>query len=112
MSKNDDLPQLNRLERKEESMLLTWSNKLESELSYRTLLYWCPCAKCSPLRDDEDTASELESEIEKLLLSKPQVSKVGRYALKFEFSGRLSGPFCPQPIKKEKIRIRRINLFI
>ena len=61
MSKNDDLPQLNRLERKEESILLTWSNKLESELSYRTLLYWCPCAKCSPLRDDEDRKHSIKN---------------------------------------------------
>ena len=94
MSKNNDLPTLNRLERKDESMILTWSNELEFELNYRTLLYWCPCAKCSPLRDDEDTASELVSNIEKVSLKKPQVSKVGRYALKFEFpEGCNSGIF-------------------
>tara|TARA_B100000686_G_C16706205_1_gene926422 strand:+ start:813 stop:926 length:114 start_codon:yes stop_codon:yes gene_type:complete len=33
-------------------------------------------------------------------------------SLKFEFSGRLSGPFCPQPMKREKIIVRRIDLFI
>ena len=94
MSENNDLPNLNRLERKDESMILTWSNEFEFELNYRTLLYWCPCAKCSPSRDDEDTASELVSNIEKVSLKKPQVSKVGRYALKFEFpEGCNSGIF-------------------
>ncbi len=84
MSTTNDLPKLNRLERKVENMLLSWSNGVEHNLSYRTLLYWCPCAKCSPLRDDENTASELRSNIDKIILNKPQVNKVGSYALNFE----------------------------
>ncbi len=94
MSNADETSILNRLERKEKSMLLSWSDGLEYELSYQTLLYWCPCAKCSPSRDDESTASELISNIDELLFEKPQVSKVGSYALKFEFSqGCNSGIF-------------------
>ena len=94
MSKNNDIPNLKRLERKGKSMLLTWSDNLECELSYKNLLYWCPCAKCSPSRDDENTASELISNIDKISFEKPQVSKVGSYALKFEFpDGCNSGIF-------------------
>lgn len=94
MSNIDNTLTLNRLERKEKSMLLSWSDGLEYELSYQSLLYWCPCAKCSPSRDNENTASELISNIDELLFEKPQVSKVGSYALKFEFSqGCNSGIF-------------------
>ena len=62
MSNSSEFPNLTRLERKEETMLLSWSDNHEFELSYKTLLYWCPCAKCSPSRDDENTASENDSE--------------------------------------------------
>jgi len=94
MSNIDNTLTLNRLERKEKSMLLSWSDGLEYELSYQSLLYWCPCAKCSPSRDNENTASELISNIDELLFEKPQVSKVGSYALQFEFSqGCNSGIF-------------------
>ena len=94
MSNSSEFPNLTRLERKEETMLLSWSDNHEFELSYKTLLYWCPCAKCSPSRDDEDTASELKSNIEVILFEKPQVRKVGSYALKFEFpQGCNSGIF-------------------
>ena len=94
MSLIDNLPRLKRLERKKESMLLTWSNGSNYELSYRNLLYWCPCAKCSPLRDDEQSSLELTSSIELISFEKPQVEKVGSYALKFDFSnGCSSGIF-------------------
>ncbi|MBJ23424.1 MAG: hypothetical protein CMB64_02020 [Euryarchaeota archaeon] len=94
MSFKEEIPNLKRLERKKESMLLSWSNNFEFELNYRTLLFWCPCAKCSPLRDEESTSSELESSIGEIKFEKPQVEKVGSYALKFDFSnGCNSGIF-------------------
>ena len=85
MSNKESNARLIRLERKKESMLLDWSNNLKFELNYKNLLYWCPCAKCSPLRDEELTSSELKSSIDRIKFDKPRVEKVGSYALKFEF---------------------------
>jgi DUF971 family protein len=101
MSTDNDMPKLIRLERKQKSMLLNWSNEFQYELSYQTLLYWCPCAKCSPSRDNESTASEKRATIDKILFDKPQVSKVGSYALKFEFpQGCNSGIFSFERLYK------------
>ena len=86
MSTDNDMPKLIRLERKQKSMLLNWSNEFQYELSYQTLLYWCPCAKCSPRRDSEALAAELNAEISSLRNAKPDVDKVGGYALHFEWS--------------------------
>ncbi|RAH14743.1 MAG: hypothetical protein CMB56_004670 [Methanobacteriota archaeon] len=87
MSEKEKIAKLIRLERKKETMLLDWSDGLQFELSYRTLLYWCPCAKCSPYRDDELTSSELETSIDNIKFEKPTVERVGSYALKFDFHG-------------------------
>ena len=86
------IPELKRLERGEDSMTLTWSSGIENSIDYRTLRYWCPCAKCGPRRDASDLAELLQNEVASLPQEKPIVKPVGGYALHFEWvSGCSSG---------------------
>lgn len=80
-----DLPTLKRLERRELDMHLTWSNGLEHEITYDDLRHACPCAKCSPLRNEEKTSMSLRRDIERLPSEKPSVKTVGNYALAFKW---------------------------
>ena len=73
------------MEREETGMSLSWSDGTENEIDYRTLRYWCPCAKCGPRRNTEELAELLESEILTLPAEKPIVKPVGGYALHFEW---------------------------
>ena len=49
-----DIPELNRLERREFDMHLTWSDGTEHEITYDDLRHACPCAKCAPQRNDDE----------------------------------------------------------
>jgi ATP-binding protein involved in chromosome partitioning len=81
-----EFAKLKRLERFEAELQMTWADGTENKIAYIDLRYWCPCAKCSPRRDSEDLASNLISEISSLRNAKPDVEKVGGYALHFEWS--------------------------
>ena len=80
------IAELKRLERFEKELRLTWSDGTENKVTYADLRYWCPCAKCSPRRDSEELAANLNTEISSLRNDKPDVKKVGGYALHFEWS--------------------------
>ncbi len=85
-----EIPELRRLERTATAMELTWSDGAENSVAYRTLRYWCPCAKCGPRRDAADLVTLLEAEIDSLAEEKPTVGKVGGYALHFEWTNGCS----------------------
>ena len=87
-----EIPELNRLERRDFDMHLTWSDGTEHEVTYDNLRHACPCAKCSPQRNSDNSSMILRRNIEKLPREKPTVRPVGHYALSFEWtSGCSSG---------------------
>ena len=57
-----DIPELNRLERREFDMHLTWSDGTEHEVTYDDLRHACPCAKCAPQRNDDESSKDASSE--------------------------------------------------
>ena len=80
-----NIPVLKKLERKKSGMTLSWSDGFEVVVEYKQLRYWCPCAKCAPKRDSEETAEILTNEISKYKSGIPEVKKVGGYALQFDW---------------------------
>ena len=87
-----DIPELKRLERRDFDMHLTWSDETEHEVTYDDLRHACPCAKCAPQRNDDQSSMVLRRNIEKLPREKLTVRPVGNYALSFELtSGCSSG---------------------
>jgi len=87
-----DIPALKRLERRESDMVLTWANGDEFSIDYRDLRHACPCAKCAPSRNDDESSIILREQVEALAIEKPTVRAVGNYALVFEWnSGCSSG---------------------
>ncbi|MDA0715857.1 MAG: DUF971 domain-containing protein [archaeon] len=79
-------PVLIRLERKKHDMVVTYDSGQSYTISYDDLRHACPCAKCSPMRNEDATSMELRREIEKFRSEKPSVKKVGNYALSFEWT--------------------------
>ena len=86
----DEVPELQRLERGDSAMDLTWSDGSTNTVDYRTLRYWCPCAKCGPRRDAPDLADLLQEEVAALPQEMPTAKPVGGYALHFELSSGIS----------------------
>ena len=85
-------PELIRLERRDLDMLLTYESGEEFSVTYDDVRHACPCAKCSPLRNDDESSKSLRRQIEALSPEKPKVKTVGNYALAFEWiSGCSSG---------------------
>ena len=76
-----NMPELKRLERRDLDMHLTWSEGTEHEITYDDLRHACPCAKCGPQRNDEESSSILRQNVENLPKEKPTVRAVGNYAL-------------------------------
>ncbi|HIA39529.1 MAG TPA: DUF971 domain-containing protein [Candidatus Poseidoniales archaeon] len=85
-----EVPELQRLERGDSAMELTWSDGTENSVDYRTLRYWCPCAKCGPRRGAQDLAELLQGEVAAYPQEMPTVKTVGGYALHFEWSSGCS----------------------
>ena len=87
------VPALTRLERREVDLHLTYEDGSEYTVSYDDVRYACPCAKCAPSRNLDETSKLLRRQVEALPPSKPTVRKVGNYALTFEWgdSGCSSG---------------------
>ena len=86
----DEIPELQRLERGDSAMELTWSDGSINTVDYRTLRYWCPCAECGPRRDAPDLADLLQEEVAALPQEMPTAKPVGGYALHFEWSSGCS----------------------
>ena len=82
---DQELPDLVRLERRKHDMLLSYVNETTFTVTYDDLRHACPCAKCSPMRNEDDTSRTLRRQIEALPNEKPTVKKVGKYALSFEW---------------------------
>ena len=89
-----EIPTLKRLERRDNDMLLSWDDGTEHTITYNDLRYYCPCAKCGPLRNEDETALSLRRQVESQENEKPTVRTTGNYALIFEWSdGCSSGIF-------------------
>lgn len=90
----EEIPQLTRLERKKKEMHLTYADGQEFTVDYDSLRHSCPCAKCAPMRNQDDTSLILRKQVEELPKEKPSVKTVGNYAINFEWSqGCSSGIF-------------------
>ncbi len=85
-----NIPELKRLERRDLDMHLTWSDGTQHEITYDDLRHACPCANCSPLRNEDDDSKSLRRTIERLPQEKPTVRPVGNYALAFEWKNGCS----------------------
>ena len=54
------------------------------------LRHACPCAKCAPQRNDDESSKVLRRTVERLPKEKPTVRPVGNYALAFEWTNGCS----------------------
>jgi DUF971 family protein len=79
------LPTLKKLERRVNDMVLSYDDETSYTVLYDDLRHACPCAKCSPMRNEEDTSRTLRRQVEALPAEKPTVRTVGKYALSFEW---------------------------
>ena len=61
---SDVLPTLKKLERRQQDMVLTYDDASEYTVSYDDLRHACPCAKCSPMRNEDDTSRTLRRQVE------------------------------------------------
>ena len=81
------IPTLDVAERLNSTLRLAWSDGTDHRISYADLQYWCPCASCSPQRDDDNESSERRKRIDMKAIGKPEIELVGRYGLKFNWQG-------------------------
>tara|TARA_B100000927_G_C16443444_1_gene460747 strand:+ start:155 stop:505 length:351 start_codon:yes stop_codon:yes gene_type:complete len=79
------IPELTRLERHDTSMELTYDNGNQFTVTYDDLRYSCPCAKCAPLRNDDESSKSLRRQVESMPAEKPKVRTIGKYALAFDW---------------------------
>ena len=80
------IPALEEVERKKKKLILRYADSKEYEISYHKLRVACPCASCSPKRDDKETLEEFKKLIESFKFEKPSVTPIGNYALSFSWS--------------------------
>ena len=52
----EDILELRRLERRDTDMELTYEDGTTFIVSYDDLRHACPCAKCAPLRNEDETS--------------------------------------------------------
>ena len=87
-----EIPAMRRLERREVDMLVSYDDEKNFVITYDDLKHACPCAKCSPQRNDYESSKSLRRQIESMAPEKPKVKTIGKYALSFEWiSGCSSG---------------------
>ena len=65
------IPELVRLERQDTAMNLTYAEGSKFSVTYDDIRYFCPCAKCAPLRNEDETAKALRREVESMAAEKP-----------------------------------------
>jgi len=82
---SEPLPTLKKLERRTNDMVLTYDDDTTFTVSYDDVRHACPCAKCAPMRNEDDTSRTLRRQVEALFAEKPTVKMVGKYALSFEW---------------------------
>jgi DUF971 family protein len=89
---SDKLPVMKRLERRDVDILVSYDNDQNFIITYDDIRYSCPCAKCSPQRNNDESSKYLRREVESIAAEKPKVKTVGKYAISFEWtSGCSSG---------------------
>ena len=81
-----EMPQLIRLERNATDMELTYEGDNKFTVTYDDLRHACPCAKCSPLRNEDESSKSLRRQIESMAAEKPKVRTIGKYALAFDWT--------------------------
>ena len=81
----EEILELRRLERRDSDMELTYEDGTTFTVSYDDLRHACPCAKCAPLRNEDETSMQLRRTVEAHPQQKPLVRTVGNYALSFEW---------------------------
>ena len=90
----DEMPKMSRFERRELDALVTYADGSEFDITYDNLRHSCPCAKCSPMRNEDESSKTLRRQVEALPKEKPKIRIVGNYALGFEWTqGCSSGIF-------------------
>ena len=67
-----EMPELIRLERHDTNMSLTYSDGGEFTVSYDDLRHACPCAKCAPLRNEDETSKSFRRQVEAMPAEKPK----------------------------------------
>ena len=72
----EDILELRRLERRDTDMELTYEDGTTFTVSYDDLRHACPCAKCAPLRNEDETSMQLRRTVEAHPKQKPLVRTV------------------------------------
>ena len=83
---SDEMPKMTRFERREFDAQVTYADGSQFEITYDDLRHAFPCAKCSPLRNDDEESKNLRRQVEAHPNEKPKVRTVGNYALGFEWT--------------------------
>ena len=88
----EEILELRKLERRDTDMELTYEDGTSFVVTYDDLRHACPCAKCSPLRNEDEMSMQLRRTVEEYPQQKSTVQTVGDYALSFEWAtGSSSG---------------------
>lgn len=82
---SEEMPTMIRLERQDLDLKITYEDQSDFVVAYDDLRHACPCAKCSPLRNQDESSKTLRRQVEALPNEKPKIRKVGNYALGFEW---------------------------
>ena len=61
-----DMPTMRRFERRDLDVVVSYDDDSEYTITYDDLRHACPCAKCSPLRNLDDTSKTLRRQVEAL----------------------------------------------
>ena len=81
-----EVPDLREVERAKKKLILRYADSTEFEIPYPQLRVACPCASCSPKRNDDATYSEFRKLVKSFANEKPSVTPIGNYALSFSWS--------------------------
>ena len=73
---------LRQIERKDESLILTFQDDDVHEIPYHVLRTFCPCANCRPRWEDPHRRLGIQEEVKRLRVEMPKVEPVGRYAVR------------------------------
>lgn len=75
-----------KIKRLSNSLFIEWKDGIESECTYRILRQNCPCARCDAGRNDNNPLQILPSEEYWENLQIVNIQKVGRYAIRIQWS--------------------------
>ena len=81
-----EVPKLREVERTKKKLIMRYADSTEFDIPYHRLRVACPCASCSPKRNEEDTYDEFKKLIKSFSYEKPSITPIGIYALSFSWS--------------------------